>query len=309
MGGVAKVGGFRIDWIEEEKVALIGMTRYQWEEIKLLSMTEEDIREFELEAFRLINIEREKAGRVPLIWHEDLALAASIRAKDLSENDLFDFYGSERVYSRNLVASINDGFHMRCTAGLISTAGSPQRFVEGSKGSTTSVLTGDIYVGIGFANTGSRDRWVFYAGTLRSDPTQGQVTQVTQTSIDVSEFAMEVFRLTNIERDKEGLPPLQWDEDLARAAQEHSDDMARNNYMSHTGLDGSSPSDRIKRETSRFNSWAENVASGRRTPESVVEAWMNSSGHKANILGNRQYLGVGFSNINGSYSWTQKFGQ
>jgi|GEM_PF-698755 len=78
--------------------------------------------------------------------------------------------------------------------------------------------------------------------------------------------------------------PLQWSNDLEKAAQIHSDDMAGDGFLSHTGSDGSTPRVRVERITTRYSSYGENVASGQRSAESVMEAWLNSPGHCANIM-------------------------
>jgi len=118
------------------------------------------------------------------------------------------------------------------------------------------------------------------------------------------EFEREVFDLTNEHRIANGLNPLQWDDVLATASREHSEDMFYSNNMSHTGSDGSTPGQRIDRMGIAWRRWAENVAAGQQTPAEVVEGWMNSPGHRANILNpNLTTLGVGFYN----YYWTQKF--
>ena len=127
------------------------------------------------------------------------------------------------------------------------------------------------------------------------------------------EFELEVFRLTNLEREKAGLAPCIWDEDLARAARKHAEDLSRNNMRGHIGSDGSTPNERIARETNRFRYAGENALLGGSTPEKAVQAWMNSPGHRAAILSNMEqfdadfYLGVGFSNIDGQTRVIQKF--
>ncbi|MEV0195605.1 CAP domain-containing protein [Nonomuraea sp. NPDC050691] len=120
----------------------------------------------------------------------------------------------------------------------------------------------------------------------------------------------EVVRLTNAERAKGGCQPLKHDPQLRKAAFDHSADMAAQNYFSHTSKDGRSFMDRIRGAGFTGGSgWAENIAMGQPTPASVVEAWMNSSGHKANIM-NCKYtlIGVGAAkNSKGQIYWTQDF--
>ena len=131
---------------------------------------------------------------------------------------------------------------------------------------------------------------------------------------NVNEFEAEVLRLTNIERINYGLHLLVWHDGVANAARAHSQDMSANNFLSHTGSDGSSLRDRFNTIYTGNTTWqslGENVARGQRTPYQVVRSWMNSPGHRANILNKDfYYLGVGFShttNCQFQYYWTQKF--
>lgn len=118
----------------------------------------------------------------------------------------------------------------------------------------------------------------------------------------VHEFEWRVFELTNAERVERGLAPFEWCNGLWLASRAHSNDMAANRMMSHTGSDGSSPWERAI-NIGGVQATAENVAAGQTTPEQVVRSWMNSDGHRANILSARSFLGVGFAD---NY-WTQKF--
>ncbi|MGN9784369.1 CAP domain-containing protein [Nonomuraea sp. ZG12] len=120
----------------------------------------------------------------------------------------------------------------------------------------------------------------------------------------------EVVRLTNAERAKDGCRPLKHDAQLRKAAFGHSSDMAVKNYFSHTSQDGRSFLDRIRQAGFTGGSgWAENIAKGQRTPAAVMSGWMNSSGHRANIM-NCKYnlIGVGaVKNSQGQIVWTQVF--
>ncbi|MCD0451916.1 CAP domain-containing protein [Actinocorallia sp. API 0066] len=114
----------------------------------------------------------------------------------------------------------------------------------------------------------------------------------------------KVFALTNAERAKAGCPALRADARLVRAARKHSTDMAVNGYFAHDSQDGRSPWDRIKAE-GYLDPGAENIAAGYPTPEAVVKGWMNSDGHRANILNCKlKALGVGEH----QRYWTQNFG-
>ena len=124
-------------------------------------------------------------------------------------------------------------------------------------------------------------------------------------NVNVSGYENRVIELTNQERRKRGLSPLRHNNKLAAAAQKYSRHMATHNFLSHRGKDGSTVGDRIKAQGYRFSTWAENIAKGHRTPEDVVRGWMNSSGHRRNILNPRlREIGVGYYNR----YWTQVFG-
>jgi uncharacterized protein YkwD len=113
--------------------------------------------------------------------------------------------------------------------------------------------------------------------------------------------------LVNAERAKVGCSRVTVNATLTKAAQAHSEDMAAHQNMSHTGSDGSSPSDRITRAGYNWSTLGENVAYGYATPEKVMAGWMSSPGHKANILNCAfKEIGVGFAQPN-NY-WTQDFG-
>ncbi|MEW2288097.1 CAP domain-containing protein [Streptomyces sp. NPDC047841] len=117
----------------------------------------------------------------------------------------------------------------------------------------------------------------------------------------------EIVQLVNTERAKAGCQPLALNSTLTKAAQAHSDDMAAHQNMSHTGSDGSSPGDRITRAGYTWSSYGENVAYGYGTAQQVMDGWMSSPGHRANILNcGFKEIGVGLAQP-GSY-WTQDFG-
>ena len=116
----------------------------------------------------------------------------------------------------------------------------------------------------------------------------------------------EVVRLVNVERAKVGLPALKNDWELARVAKHKSQDMATKKYFDHTSPTYGSPFTMMKNYGISYRSAGENIAQGQRTAAEVVNAWMNSSGHRANILNkNFTHIGVGYV-ANGNY-WTQMF--
>jgi len=146
----------------------------------------------------------------------------------------------------------------------------------------------------------------------RSEPsaTKSSARKASRSSGKTS-FQSQVVKLTNRERAKAGCKALKSNTALKTAAQKHSADMAKKDYFSHTGKDGRSPFDRMTDAGYAFSAAAENIAAGQRTPADVVKGWMNSAGHKANII-NCTYteIGVGYAK-GGSYGtyWTQDFGK
>ncbi|MED0950279.1 CAP domain-containing protein [Bacillus mobilis] len=122
----------------------------------------------------------------------------------------------------------------------------------------------------------------------------------------LSQFEQRVVELTNAERTKQGLPALQIDTELSKVARIKSEDMQKNNYFDHNSPTYGSPFDMMKKFGISYKSAGENIAQGQRTPEEVVQAWMNSAGHRANILNNGfTHIGVGYVE-SGNY-WTQQF--
>jgi len=128
-----------------------------------------------------------------------------------------------------------------------------------------------------------------------------------------ADFESDVIDLVNIEREARGLHPLAYDDSLAAAARDHSEDMAVQDYFSHTSLDGRTVGDRITDAGYSYNTYGENIGAGQPTPEVVVNSWMSSSGHRANILNaNFCDIGVGYAYESGStygHYWTQDFGR
>lgn len=123
----------------------------------------------------------------------------------------------------------------------------------------------------------------------------------------------QVLQLVNAERRKVGAVPLRWNSKLTQAAQRQANDMASHNFLSHQGSDGSSPSARINATGYRWSRIAENVAAGQTTAQAVMQSWMNSPGHRTNIL-NRELTEIGIAyaknpNSQYKYYWAQVFGR
>ncbi len=126
-----------------------------------------------------------------------------------------------------------------------------------------------------------------------------------------SQFEQRVVQLVNIERQKGGLKPLVASSLLGKGARAKSQDMVNEGYFGHTSPKYGSPFNMMKLFGIHYTSAGENIASGQRTPEAVVRAWMNSPGHRANIMSTRYgKIGVGYaytSKGNYHHYWTQWF--
>ncbi|MBS8263116.1 sporulation protein [Mesobacillus boroniphilus] len=130
--------------------------------------------------------------------------------------------------------------------------------------------------------------------------------KATPTGTEISAFEARVIDLTNEQRRKNGLGNLQPDTALSNVAQEKSNDMQAKNYFSHTSPTYGSPFDMMRDFGVSYKSAGENIAMGQRSAEEVVNAWMNSEGHRKNILSpNFTHIGVGHTS-EGNY-WTQMF--
>ncbi|MFB8182452.1 sigma-70 family RNA polymerase sigma factor [Streptomyces sp. NPDC055966] len=119
----------------------------------------------------------------------------------------------------------------------------------------------------------------------------------------------QVITLVNQQRATAGCSPVSENADLDRAAQGHSDDMAARNYFDHVSPDGTDPGQRITAAGYQWSTYGENIAKGQSSPQAVMDAWMNSPGHRANILNCAfKEIGVGVNQASGGPLWTQDFG-
>lgn len=126
------------------------------------------------------------------------------------------------------------------------------------------------------------------------------------TTYKLSSYEASVIKLTNAQRVKAGLKPLTIDLKLSRVARIKSQEMTKINYFSHYSPVYGSPFDMMKKFGIKYSYAAENIAKGQRTPSEVVNAWMKSPGHRANILNrNLKVIGVGYDAK--GRTWTQQF--
>lgn len=134
----------------------------------------------------------------------------------------------------------------------------------------------------------------------------GDVLTIPTTDEAVRAYEREVIRLVNAERAQRGLVPLTENWELSRVARWKSQDMKDARYFSHTSPTYGTPFQMIRAFGLSYRSAGENIAMGYATPAAVVEGWMNSAGHRANIL-NASYTQIGVGYVASGHYWTQMF--
>lgn len=134
----------------------------------------------------------------------------------------------------------------------------------------------------------------------------GDVLNIPKLSESVTGPESQVVKLVNEIRTQNGLSPLTENWQLSRVARYKSQDMAENGYFSHTSPTYGSPFQMMKQFGITYRSAGENIAKGYSTAQAVVDAWMNSPGHRANIL-NASYTQIGVGYVSNGNHWTQMF--
>ena len=134
----------------------------------------------------------------------------------------------------------------------------------------------------------------------------GQVLNIPQPDASVIRYEREVIRLVNEIRQQNGLKPLTENWELSRVARYKSQDMLDHRYFSHTSPTYGSPFQMLKAFGLSYRTAGENIAKGYSSPQAVVNGWMNSSGHRANIL-NASYTQIGVGYVAQGHYWKQMF--
>jgi uncharacterized YkwD family protein/spore coat assembly protein SafA len=134
----------------------------------------------------------------------------------------------------------------------------------------------------------------------------GQTIHIPTQDATVQRYEQEVIRLVNEIRAENGLPALTYNWELSRVARYKSQDMKDNRYFSHTSPVYGSPFEMMRSFGIAYRSAGENIARGYATPQAVVNGWMNSSGHRANIL-NASFTQIGVGYVAAGNYWTQMF--
>ncbi|MGW7269346.1 CAP domain-containing protein [Streptomyces sp. NPDC054864] len=250
----------------------------------------------------LVNATRASAGAPPVSLDARLTAAASAHAAGMAARSTLS---SEHADGTSLYQRVVAGGYAYLAIGehLVSGPRTAAEFVEYCLSGEQSRRTvhGRTYTQVGVAHTADARSGDLYWTALWASPFTAQ---------GLAEWASAVLRLTNAERTAAGLRPLSPDPLLTVAAQNHSADMIARAFYAHTSPDGGEPWHRASAAGSGHRAIGENIACGQRTPAEVVDGWMNSPGHRANILKpSFTHLGVGYAGGGsaGTY-WTQLFG-
>jgi len=137
---------------------------------------------------------------------------------------------------------------------------------------------------------------------------KGDTNANTNSNTTVSNYANQVLTLVNSERSKAGLKPLKLNATLTKSAQAKSQDMHDKKYFDHNSPTYGTPFQMMNKFGYKYSYAGENIAMGQKTPKEVMSAWMNSAGHKANIL-NSNYTEIGIGYVADGNYWTQQFGK
>ncbi|MEV0318239.1 CAP domain-containing protein [Streptomyces sp. NPDC050658] len=250
----------------------------------------------------LVNSARASAGAPPVVLDARLTAAAGTHAAGMAARSAL---GSEGVDGMSLYQRVVAGGYAYLAIGehLVSGPRTAAEFVEYCLSGEESRRTvhGRAYTEVGVAHSADARSGNLYWTALWAAPFTHQ---------GLARWAADVLRLTNAERSAARLRPLSPDPLLTVAAQGHSADMVARAFYSHTSPDGGEPWHRASAAGSAHRAIGENIACGQRSPQEVVDGWMNSPGHRANILKpSFTHLGVGFAGGGsaGTY-WTQLFG-
>ncbi|MGW7757783.1 CAP domain-containing protein [Streptomyces violaceusniger] len=253
-------------------------------------------------ALEVVNAARARAGAAPVALDGRLTAAAEAHARAMAAHGALAL---ETPDGRSLFHRIAAHGYTPLTIAehIVSGPRTPREFVD-------YCLEGDERRGP------FHDPDLVHLGIGRADgPTTGDVywTAVWArpfTPDGLLRLVSEVIALTNAERAAARLAPLAPDPRLTAAAQAHSDDMVARDFYSHTGPEGHQPWDRARTAGATHRGIGENIACGQRSPAEVVRGWMNSPGHRANIL-KPDFTHIGVGHATGSRAgtyWTQVFG-
>ncbi|MER7873407.1 CAP domain-containing protein [Streptomyces solisilvae] len=254
------------------------------------------------QALDVVNAARARAGAAPVALDGRLTAAAEAHARAMAAHGALALESPDGTSLFHRIAA--HGYTPLTVAEhIVSGPRTPREFVdyclEGAERRGPFHDPAPVHLGIGRAD-GPTTGDVYWTAVWARPFTPDGLLRLTS----------EVIALTNAERAAARLAPLAQDPRLAAAAQAHSDDMVARDFYSHTGPEGHQPWDRARAAGATHRGIGENIACGQRSPAEVVRGWMDSPGHRANIL-KPDFTHIGVGHATGSRAgtyWTQVFG-
>lgn len=235
----------------------------------------------------------------------------------LDRNDFFKFsIGQAGAFNLRLTGMTADADVQLLGGDGRTVLATAQNSGAANESMTRNLTAGDYYVRVYQYSGNTNYSLSLSAPSAAPTPAPSPAPTPTPTPTGDSAFVNRVLQLTNQFRAQNGVASLRLNTELNATALGHSRNMAQQDFFSHTGRDGSQPWDRARRIGYEANYMGENIAAGQRTADEVVQGWINSPGHRANLL-NRNYteLGVGYyyqandtGTVNYNRYWTQVFG-
>ena len=261
----------------------------------------------EADLVRLINDARSRKGLPPLAPEPKLTSAALAHSRVMGRTGCLAFDCAGMSVDRRIARTGYRYGESRTYIGAgYDNAGAALAAMMARKSGREMVLDPAFrHVGVGYAFAGG-SRYRHYWTISFAAPANG----------DLSALAAEVLRLTNAERRKRGLPALAPNRNLMKSAQSHADFMARSDCFAHRCPKEPALDQRARNAGYGYRAVAENIAAGAPTPEAVVAGWMESPGHRANILHPKmREIGIGYVLLNEDggdetyrHYWVQNFG-
>jgi uncharacterized protein YkwD len=245
---------------------------------------------------RALNAERERAGAPPLRLVEALTAVAQTHAEELARQRTLDLRPGSAQLMKERLERAGYVSHAWAESVASSTAGI-QAVVEDWRRQSRDVyekVMGREFrdLGVGVSRTGGVPLYTL----LFAVPEEEFFARGTAALADLGAVRAAMLSRVNAERRAAGVGPLAANPLLDRAAQRHAEDMLRRSYFSHKGLDGSTILERIKATGYPARTVGENIAEGQFSVDQVVEGWMDSPGHRRNILEkNFRELGLGLA--------------
>jgi uncharacterized protein YkwD len=264
------------------------------------------------ELLRLINAERSRVGSPPLHLDDALTRAAQQHADEISRSGDFHNGSSEAMRKRLQQA----GYEAREWTENLTQSGADApgllRYWKGRNPSTYADLMDARYrdIGFGLSRLDGTPLYSFLFAVPQSDYFARETTGLR----DPGAVREEMLTRVNAVRKKAGLKPLRLNSDLEKAAQRHAEDMLARGYFAHESPSGTTVRERARKAGYAWNAIGENIAFGQTSVQEVIETWMDSPGHRKNILSrNFSELGVGLAlgkGRDGKYQilWVQNFG-